>query len=467
MNSLLRSALIIFIALALQYPLAAQNVPDDSDFATTITQIIEEELRMQNTPGAAVAVVFEGNVIFAEGFGTRSIETNDTVTTDTLFMFGSTLKPLTSIGLLTLVETGAVDLDAPVTQYLPELTFPETVLVRHLLSHTAGLSDAANTDGPRNPADLRESMTQFTAASFFAQPGELHSYSNPGFDIIGAVIEAASGQYYADYMAMEVFDRMGMERTTFDPSVAITYPVAVGHQPGLLGNSIVHRNASHTTEAPSGLAYTSVNDLIHLINFTLNDGMVNGDSILSPTLAEMMWTPADIHITSPMHYGLGFFIEDYRGTIRVGHGGNVDGYSALLKTLPEYGLGVVVLANSSGFDASSIFNAVVDVLIDLPDTSEVTSPPPAFDPNDYAGTYELRDLDGQPTFTVIVTVTGDGLQAQIIGQPPLYLRPTAPDVFDIYFGETSTGQQMTFLRDVTGEIVYVHAGNRAAVRAMD
>jgi hypothetical protein len=204
-----------------------------------------------------------------------------------------------------------------------------------------------------------------------------------------------------------------------------------------------------------------------LIDFILNDGMVNSDSILSPEMAEAMWMPADVRIASPMRYGLGFFIENYRETRRVGHGGNVEGYSALLETLPEYGLVVVVLANSGGFDASPIFDTVVDLLIDLPETSELTSLPPAFNPNDYAGTYELRDLNGQPTFTVIVTITDDGLQAQVTGQPPLNLRPTAPDVFDIYFGETSTGQKMTFVRDATGEIVYVHAGSRAAVRVID
>ncbi|MBW4438384.1 MAG: beta-lactamase family protein [Pleurocapsa minor GSE-CHR-MK-17-07R] len=464
---LLRSVCVLFLVLVLGNSAVAQTAPDSTDFTPVLTQIIEEELGAQGAPGAAVAVVFQGEVIFSEGIGVRSTETGDPVTPDTLFMFGSTLKPLTSIGLLRLVESGAVSLDAPVSRYLPELALPETLLVHHLLSHTGGLSDAASTDGPRNPADLRASMTRFNEAALFAPPGELHSYSNPGFDIIGAVIESASGQYYADYMARAVFGAMGMQRATFDPNVAITYPVAVGHQPGLLGNSPVRRNSSHTTEAPSGLAYASVNDLTHLIDFVLNDGVVNGETVLNPALAQAMWTPADVRIVSPMQYGLGFFIDDYRGTPRVGHGGNVDGYTALLQTLPAYELGVVVLANSSGFDGGPIFDAVVEQLLDLPAVSEEPAVPLAVDPNEYSGIYEVRDLDGQPAFTVMMTAEGDQLLAQITGQPPLELRATATDTFDITFGGTSTGQQMAFLRDESGAIAYLHAGGRAATRLSD
>lgn len=464
---LFRSICVILLALVVGNSATAQTPTGSSDFASVLTQIIEEELNAQGAPGAAVAVVFQGEVIFSEGIGVRSTETGDPVTPDTLFMFGSTLKPLTSIGLLRLVESGAVSLDAPVSRYLPEPALPETLQVRHLLSHTGGLSDATSADGPRNPADLRASMTRFNEAALFAPPGELHSYSNPGFDIIGAIIEAASGEYYADYMATAVFGAMGMQRATFDPGVAITYPVAVGYQPGLLGSSPVRRNSSHTTEAPSGLAYASVNDLSHLIDFVLNDGVVNGETILSPALAQAMWTPADVRIVSPMQYGLGFFIDEYRGTPRVGHGGNVEGYTSLLQTLPEVELGVVVLANSSGFDAGPIFDAVAEQLLDLPAASEEPAVPLAVDPSEYAGTYAVRDLDGQPTFTVTVTAEGNQLLAQITGQPPLELRAAAPDTFDITFGGTSTGQQMAFLRDESGAIAYVHAGSRAATPVSD
>lgn len=464
MSSLLRFVFLLFFALAPGVPLATQDSPGSTNFSADIARIIEEEMRAQNAPGAAVAIVFNGEVIFAEGFGVRNTETNDSVTPDTLFMFGSTLKPLTSIGLLRLVESGGVDLDAPVSLYLPEIAFPDTVLVRHLLSHTTGLSDDANGDGPRDPAALRESMARFTRDSFFAPAGELHSYSNPGFDIAGAVIESVSGQYYADYMAAEVFAPMGMTRATFDPNVAITYPVAVGYQRGLLGNNAVRRNASHTTEAPSGLAYASVNDLTKLIEFVLNEGQANGQTILTNSMAEAMWTPAAVSIVSPMRYGLGFFIEDYRGTVRVGHGGNVDGYSSMLETLPEYGLGVVVLANSSGFDANPIFDAVVDALIDLPATSESVTKQPAIDLEAYAGSYALRDLNGDPSFTVTVTVEGERLLAQVAGQPPLTLRAAEQDLFEIYFGEIATGQKLAFLRDDTGTITYIHAGGRAGTR---
>jgi CubicO group peptidase (beta-lactamase class C family) len=460
------SFILIASLLVLAVPAAAQDTPT-TDFETAaIDDAIASAMEAQRAPGLAIAIVYQGQVVYAAGYGVRDTETNAPITPDTLFMFGSTLKPLTTIGLLRLVEQGLVDLDAPVSTYLPELPIGDAITARQLLSHTAGLADEANADGPQNPEALRESMAQFTEAAMFAPAGTAHSYSNPGYDIAGTVIEAASGQYYDDYMASQVFAPMGMERTTFDPNVAITYPVAAGYQPGMLGISAVRRNSSHTTEAPSGLAYSSVNDLTRLLEFILEGGVVGGEPVLSAELAQAMATPAQVRIASPMRYGLGLFVEQYRGTTRIGHGGNVDGYSALMETLPAHDLGVVVLANVSAFDASPIFDAVVDTLLNLPATSEESAPYTPDNLADYVGEYVVRDLAGEPAFTGRVSLEGERLQVQISGQPTLELRATAPDTFEVYFGEMASGQLVTFLRDETGTVGYLFLGNRVACRAL-
>lgn len=452
---------MLLLALVLTAPLSAQP-PSAVEGFTTVETVIEQQMAQQGVPGLAVAVVYDDELVYAQGFGVRSTETNDPVTPDTLFMIASTTKPLTAIGLLRLVDAGLVDLDAPVTTYLPDVLWDDDITVRHLLSHTAGLSDAGDSMVSRDPDALRESLSLFSEASLFASPGLVHSYSNPGIDLIGAVIESVSGQYYADYMASEVFAPMGMTRSTFLASLAVTFPTAVGYQPDLMPVRPLPDNAA---EFPSGFALSSVTDLTHLLAFILNQGTVNQTAIVSPALAQAMQTPASVRLVSPMTYGLGLAIESYRGTVRVGHNGSIIGFTSLLQTLPAHDLGVVVLTNSTGFDAEPIFSAVTDALIDLPPEDTRPAAAPAEPLADFVGQYVLRDLAGEPTFSAAVSLADGALRLQIMGQPPLDLRPTAPGTFELYVGAVPTGQRVAFLRDETGAVRYIHAGGRVGVRA--
>lgn len=457
----IHAIVMLLAALVLAAPLTAQPAPSADDFAAVET-VIDQQMAQQGVPGLAVAVVYQDELVYAQGFGVRSTETNDPVTPDTLFMIASTTKPLTAIGLLRLVDAGLVDLDAPVTTYLPELPWNEDITVRHLLSHTAGLSDAGDSLVSRDPDALRESVSLFSEASLFAPPGLVHSYSNPGIDLVGAIIEAVSGQYYADYMASEVFTPMGMTRSTFLASQAVTFPTAVGYQPDLMPVRPLPDNAA---EFPSGFALSSVTDLAHLVAFILNAGAVNETPIMSEGLAQEMQTPASVRLVSPVTYGLGLALEPYRETMRVGHNGNIIGFTSLLQTLPDHDLGVVVLTNSTGFDAEPIFSAVTDALIDLPPEDTVVSAVDAGDLTDFVGDYVLRDLAGEPTYSAAVSLLDGALRLQITGQPPLDLRPTAPDTFELYFGPMSIGQTVAFLRDESGAARYIHVGGRVGVRA--
>jgi CubicO group peptidase (beta-lactamase class C family) len=455
----MKRLLFLVLGLLLAFPVMAQESVDFS----ALREVIAAQLTAQDVPGLAVAVVYDDEIVFSEGFGVRSIETNDPVTSGTLFRIGSTTKPLTAIGLLRLVQAGEIDLDAPVSSYIPDFPLGDAITARHLLSHTAGLSDDARGFGSLAPDALAEWVTSLTPeAALFAEPGAVMSYSNPGFNIAGRVIEAVSGQPYAAYMADEVFAPLGMERSTLLTNVAITYPFAVGYSRGFAGIAPQRPNADNAEEYPSGFVFSTAEELAQLARFILNDGEIGGEALLDPELALEMHTPQVEIAPLGTSYGLGLFMQSYRGTTRIGHGGAIFGYSSFFETLPEYGIGVIVLANVDGFDAEPIFDAAVDALAELPPRES----PPLYLPDTlagYAGTYEQRGVAGDLLVSIEVALEDESLTAAVDGQGTFELRATAPDVFDVYFGGTPVGS-IAFIRDAAGRVAFGHFGYRALAK---
>ncbi len=455
-------------------PSAAQpSIP--AALAEAVRLAAEAELVAQRTPGVSVAVVWGETLVYSAGFGVRNTETKDPVTPDTLFQIGSTTKPLTALAALRLASEGVLDLDAPVQTVLPELDmgqYTDLITMRALLSHTAGINDAANDQGPRDPQALRASLSEYGEASLFAMPGMIHSYSNPGFDLAGAVIEQVSGRYYADYMTEKIFRPLGMLRTTFDPAVAMTYPLAAGYSPGLFGPLPVRPLSFNMAEAPSGLAYSSANDLIPLMRVLIDppSAEVALDVIGSPLLDDMT-EPTTTYTGAVFGYGLGVFIDDYEGNLMLGHNGAINGYRAFLQVLPGRQFGVVVLANNIAFDAQPIFDAAYDTVFPevLPSRTPVPTPyvpePEALE--EYVGRYVVRDMAGAITIAVEVRLQDGVLTAQPSGQPQLILQPTKPDEFAVFMGQTDLDLPLTFARTSDKVIRYLNVGYRSAVREED
>jgi CubicO group peptidase (beta-lactamase class C family) len=436
---------------------AQETTFDFSSLETTIN----EQLESQNVPGVSIAVVYNDEMIYSNGFGVRSMEGDDLVTADTLFHIGSTTKPLTTIGVLRLVEQGKLDLDTPIVNYLPNFTANDEITMRQLLSHTSGLSDAASEYGSRDSNALMNSMATFTDSAFFTKPGVVQSYSNPGFNIAGAVIETVSGQPFWDYMAQEVFNPMGMERTTFDPYRAMTYPLAVGHASGFLSMDVVRPMSDAIAESPSGILYSSATDLTQLIKFYLNDGVVNDEAVVNSDLFNAMITPATAEV-GEIWYGLGTIISDNNGVRIWGHDGAINGYNAFLTTLPDYETGIVILANSN-FDAQPVVDAVFSTLnISLPEPA-TTANPEANNLEDFIGRYVIKNLDGTVFIDVEITLDGDSITAQATGQPPFELRAFDVDTFELIAMGSVLGE-IEFLRDSEGVIQFFNLGGRIAVR---
>lgn len=362
---------------------------------------IEELMHEARVPGLAIAIIQDREVSYARGFGVTSVEDGGVaVTPQTLFRIGSVTKPLTGTAAMRLVEAGKLDLDRSIKDFIPWIAFSQNaaadlITLRMLMSHTAGLPTDARNMGPRDRWGLelriRNEIPQYP---LIFPPGRVFLYSNPAIDVVGYLIEKSGGKMFVELMNELVFEPLAMRRTTFDPTVAMTYPIAQSHDIGEDGALRVrHQFVDNTAEYPDGFAISTVLDLANFAILHMQQGHFRGEQLLSPeSVARMHQPQVSLYLAGGTAYGLTFFVETYKGLRRVGHDGAIDRFGSKLVVLPDKGVGVVLLCNrASEFWAATdkIVNHICDELLDLP---RETGKPEPIEPDrslwpHYVGTY--------------------------------------------------------------------------------
>ena len=173
----------------------------------------KQELDATKTPGAAIGIVQDGRLVYANGFGTSNIETGAPVTSETLFRLGSTTKMLTAAAVATFAADGKLDFGDPVGKHIQRLDPAiATLTVNQVLSHTSGLKDIAVMNGRHDDAALGEEIRAWKSDWLFTKPGAIFSYANPGYWLAGLVAESVAGKPYADVMEERVLVRWAWRR---------------------------------------------------------------------------------------------------------------------------------------------------------------------------------------------------------------------------------------------------------------
>jgi CubicO group peptidase (beta-lactamase class C family) len=386
---------------------------------TELEEQIEAGMNAAHVPGFALAIVQDEKVTYAKGFGLAAIDGDEIglpVTPRTLFRIGSNTKPLTGTAVMRLVEAGQLDLDQLVRTYVPWLTFSEEgaadeITLRMLMSHTAGLGTVAGQYGSREPSGLEAFIReQLPEIPFVAPPGKLYSYSNLGLCLVGYIAEAVAGKPYAQLMQELVFEPLEMQRTTFDPTVAMTYPLAQSHdlrEDGTL--HVQHRYADHVGHYPAGFAISTVLDMANWMIMQLNEGRFAGAQILSPDLVSVMQRPhADLYRPGGAGYGLALGSRTYKGVRRVGQNGAISTFFSTLDMVPadahaQSRVAVITVSNriGSAFPVGRIVDGILDRLLGLPEN--VPQPQPVTPDRSrwpaYTGTY-IGDMRGRAAVRV-------------------------------------------------------------------
>jgi CubicO group peptidase (beta-lactamase class C family) len=437
---------------------AASNATDFS----VLDKVIQEELKTTNTPGCAVAIVSGDKIVYAKGFGTADIETSTPVTPDTLFRIGSTSKIFTALALVTLAEQGKVDLNKSLDNYISGLS-PRLskVTAGQLLSHTAGLKDQAESWGPHDESALKDYVLSINDSLFFSEPGEVFSYANPGFAVAGYLAEKESGKNYADLIDDTLLKPLEMNRTTFRPTTAMTYPLSQGHSTDANGTvKVVRPFTDNSNYWPAGFAFSSANDLSDLAIALMNQGTFDGKTVIYSSVMDTMSRPR-APVPSSFYnesYGYGLMIHDYRGLKVVEHGGDIEGFTCVFKMVPDHKFALIILDNSAGKEMPNSTKKAFEMMLPLkPEVQETPLPMNESEMASYVGNYSQDPQHPENATSVIMedgklllNVRGHEYPMEKVENDRLAI--TLPGMEPICVG---------LVPDKDGRIKYFHFGLRA------
>ncbi|HEX6057977.1 MAG TPA: serine hydrolase domain-containing protein [Gemmatimonadaceae bacterium] len=346
-----------------------------------IVGALEREMHERGVPGASIAIVVGDSVVLLRALGVRSVETGDPMTPSSLVRIGSVTKMVTGLASLLAEHDGRLALDAPIGRTVPELAEPLRALtMRQLLTHTAGLGNEGAGTGSHDESALAERVRGWGRERILAPAGDVYSYSSPGYWLAGHVLERADGGSYVASVGRRVLAPLGMTRSTFLPTVAMTHALAVDHRRGEGGRPVVVRPYPDDASTwPSGSLFSSAEELARLAVALLNDGRVGGRQLLPPGVVRHMLEPQVPTPGGDCSYAFGLSICGV-GDARVArHYGFRGGSGAVFALVPARRLAVIVLANGPGAIMGGTEQAALDRLAPMP-ALPPTSPAPVASP---------------------------------------------------------------------------------------
>lgn len=371
----MRSLLAILPLLAAFRPGVAQQPLGDFD------AYVARAVRDWRVPGLAIVVVKDDSVAFMKGYGVRELGKPDPVTVHTRFGVMSTTKAFTTLLLALLADSGRVAWDDPVIKYLPSFTLADPwvtreLTLRDLVTHRVGFPDPAFLwyGGGLGMEELLRRLRFLPAASSLRSQ---FAYNNVAYALAGEIAARVSGSSWQALMRSRVYQPLGMTES---------YP----DERELRGAGVTDVTAPHAIIddtvrvlpisaplvdpiAPAGAMFSSISDLGHWLRFLLDSARVGGRRLLSARGFAQLFTPQQLvppqefyptaRLTRPHFkaYGLGWFLQDYRGEYVAFHTGSIDGRSAIVGLLPERRLGVAILTN---LDHSELRHALMYTVFD-------------------------------------------------------------------------------------------------------
>ena len=432
-----------------------------------LVSTIAGHLADAGAPGAAIAIVTNGQLACASGIGMKDVQSETAATGQTLFLINSMSKVFTAAAAMTEVENGTLDLNAPITTYVPSLALaapwdPSTITMDTLLDHTSGYPNgfemAPGDMVPYNsPSALPAFFAYYTDIPLWSPPGAVWNYSNFGYALAGLVVSQVAQQEIGDYVQHVVLAPTGMTTATYDPSVAIAGDHATGYAP--TGSTFSPEDLSEDTSyfcRPFCGLMASAEDMGHFMEMLLAGGgqTLAASSVQTLTSAHAATGNADVS------YGYGLFIEPQPSVTLIEHSGGGTAFVSDFEFIPERQYGFVILVNDGGYsgvyeDRLAARQAVLGLSAYTP--SGASTPPTTW--ARYAGTY----FDPVSFGTIQVTVPGDKLHLHFVehsfdttcqqadqdsfqcDQVPPWL-PEANELSEL---------PLTFFADITGTVRYL------------
>ncbi len=358
----------------------AGRAPHDEVIAR-LERAIRYELRAKQLPAFSIALVSGDERIWSAGYGFEDAARTRPASSKTIYRVGSVSKLFTDIGVMQLVERGVLDLDAPMTELLPEFhpenPFGVPATLRQFMSHLSGLvrePPVGHYFDPTEPT-LRDTVLSLNRTRLVYRPGTRTKYSNAAVSVVGYVLAKQTGMPFDEYIARHVIAPMGMKATSFRKTQEVREHLATAYMWSYDGRRFEAPTFLLGT-APAGNLYSTVDDLAEFIRMVLNRGRGRGGRVLKAETLQQMTAPQPGPHGKPSSFGIGFHVQQLDGQTKIGHGGAVYGFSTQVEILPEARLGVAAVAALDG--SNGVVRRIADYALRLMRAAKAGKPLPVY-----------------------------------------------------------------------------------------
>jgi CubicO group peptidase (beta-lactamase class C family) len=353
---------ILIITLILVPSCTKKGVPDKN--LTEKLDSLFQKWDNNKSPGAAVSILKDGDLIFKKGYGMANLEYDIPIRPSTIFHIASESKQFTDFCIVLLARQGKLSLDDDIRKYLPEIPdFGKKITIRNLIYHTSGIRDqwqllaisGTRLDDVITQEHILKLVKSQKRLNF--DPGSRYLYCNTGYTLLAEIVKKVSGQSLREFAEQEIFQPLGMNDTHFhDNYKEIVKNRAYSYNQK---DSITFENSvlSYSTVGATSL-FTTVKDEAKWLNnyFT---AQVGGRDVI-----EQMYERAIVNSGDTLSYAFGLGIDTYKGWKRIGHGGGDAGFRTYAVRFPEKNLGITVFSNHGGFDPSGMAMKIADIFLE-------------------------------------------------------------------------------------------------------
>ncbi len=353
-------------------PLPATSSPGDpKQLANTkVDTFVQAELIRQRIPGLSLVVQQDGKVIYAKGYGYANLEQALPATAEQRFQIGSISKQFVATAVLLLVQDGKMGLDEKISKYLPDTPAAwDAITVRHLLAHTSGLpkdaDDAlfANADS-HGPYSTDQLLAIARTVKPLSSAGQVYSYSNTGYQLMGMIVEKVSGMFFGDLLQARVFTPLGLSTAR-----VISFQNSAGSATGyaLKNNTLQPLRLDQVSPGVQSLYRTGAGGIeMSAADLAKWDASLNTDQILSKASRDLMWAPSALVQKGDgytINYGLGWYLSDYLGHPKVYHSGGMYAFTTDYLRYTNDKLSVIVLTNLGDSDPETISRSIGEMFV--------------------------------------------------------------------------------------------------------
>ncbi|MCB0526878.1 MAG: serine hydrolase [Saprospiraceae bacterium] len=485
-GSFMQSGMLLSMKLMRESAAAqADMLRQRQEALATLRHLTDSLRQLRLMPGLAFGIVQDGEVLMAEGFGYRDLEKKLPVTANTQFAIGSSSKAFTAACLAILADRDQLDWDKPVINYMPDFRLYDEFSTQEmtavdLVCHRSGLPrhDLMWYGSPNTRKEIYDRLR-------YLQPNKslrtAWQYNNLMFMTAGYLVERISGKTWEAFVQQNIFAPLGMTNSNFSvKDMAAAKDAATGYRTKDRKENIRMEYRNIDAVGPAGSINSSVSDMLQWVKLHLDDGKVGEQEIISAAEMRHLHSPQMLmdrpnfaknpELTDPA-YAMGWFIYRYKGLRVVQHGGNIDGFSALVYMLPEKNLGMVILTNQNGAGLPGILvSCATDLLLGLertdwyarvysegdkakekeeekkPEPKRIAGTKPGHAIDDYLGEYE------HPAYGVMeVLQTAGGMRLKY-NSFDLPMEHWHYDVFRAQYEEMDISMMMNFHSDMNGTI---------------